>query len=172
MSFSETYADSITFTVTHARHIGAKVATDLRRIQRLYNGQPSDSRIAEFEAEIVAHLKADYLDAVTYGYRRNGNWIEPTLRYTAQSLAGGSADDDDPGRVQPGANIEGASFHSYLIPNSAWYALSAADRAAFQSELPFERTGQPEPGISGYLSQDRSYSAGGRALIRASVRSY
>jgi Bacterial HORMA domain family 1 len=172
MSFSETYADSITFTLTHARHIGAKVATDLRRIQRLYNGQPSDSRIAEFETEIVAHLKAGYLDTVTYGYRRSDDWIEPTLRYTAQDLAGGSADDDDPGRVRPGANIEGASFHSYLIRNAAWHALSAADRAAFQSSLPFERTGQPEPGISGYLSQDRSYSAGGSALIRASVRSY
>lgn len=172
MSFSETYADSITFSLTHARHIGAKVATDLRRIQRLYTGQPTDSRIAEFEAEIVALLKAGYLEAVTYGYKRNGAWIEPSLRYTAQDLAGGSADDDDPGRIRPGANIDGASFHSYLTPSAAWHALSAADRAAFESSLPFERTEAPEPGISGYLSQDRSYSAGGRVLIRASVRSY
>ena len=172
MSFSETYTDSITFTLTHARHIGAKVATDLRRIQRLYGGLPSDSRIAEFEAEIVALLKAGYLDTVTYGYKRDGAWIEPSLRYTAQDLAGGSADDDDPGRVRPGANIAEAKFHSYLTRNAAWHALSRAERAAFESSLPFVRTGAPEPGISGYLSQDRSYSAGGRALIRASVRSY
>jgi len=172
MSFSTTYTDSITFTVTHARHIGAKVATDLQRLQRLYDGGPSDSRIAEFEAEIVALLKAGYLDTVTYGYRRDGAWIEPTVRYTAKDLAGGSADDDDPGRIRPGADIAGAVFYSFLTYSSAWFALTSAQQAAFGTTLPFERTTATEPGVSGYLATDRTYSAGGRAVIRASVRSY
>ncbi len=71
-------------------------------MQRLY-GSPSDATIAEYEGEIVGLLKAGYLGTVTYGYRRDGNWIEPTLRYTAHDLAGAAANDDDPGRVRPGA---------------------------------------------------------------------
>lgn len=172
MSFSTTVTESITFTITHARHIGAKVAADLKRVQRLYEGKPSDALIAEFEAELIALLKAGYLGTVTYGYRRNGAWIEPTVRYTAKDLAGGYADDDDPGRIRPNADIAGAHFYSYLTHNSAWRALTAAEQAAFDATLPFSRSGAAEPSVSGYLTTDRTYSAGGRAMIRASVRSY
>ena len=38
---SYTVSQTNTFTVTHARHMAAKVAADLKRMQRLY-GQPSD----------------------------------------------------------------------------------------------------------------------------------
>ena len=34
MSYSLSYTESLTFTVTHARHMSAKVATDLKRMQR------------------------------------------------------------------------------------------------------------------------------------------
>ena len=40
---SYSYTESTTFTVTHARHMAAKVATDLKRMQRFY-GKPSDER--------------------------------------------------------------------------------------------------------------------------------
>ena len=113
MSQSYTLSETTTFTVTHAKHIAAKVATDLKRLQRLY-GQPDDARIAKYEAEATALLKAGYLGTVTYGYRRNGQWIEPTLRFTARDLAETAANDDVPGKVRPGANISGASFYSYL----------------------------------------------------------
>ena len=171
MTQSYTYSESTTFTVTHARHIAAKVATDLKRMQRLY-GAPGDADIATYEAELVELMKAGYLEAVTYGYRRNNDWIEPTLRYTAQELAGVAANDDDPGRIRPGANIAGASFYSYLTFNAAWHALTATQREAFETTLPFVRGGAPAPGINGYFSDDRSYSAGGRALNRAIVRSF
>jgi hypothetical protein len=168
---SYTYSESATFTITHARHMAAKVATDLKRMQRLY-GAPGDAEIAQFEAELVGLIKAGYLDVVMYGFRRSNDWIEPTLRYTARELAGAAANDDDPGRIRPGADITGASFFSYLIFNAAWFALSAAQREAFDKTLPFVRGGAPAPGISGYFSDDRSYSAGGRALSRATVRSF
>ncbi|WP_247439048.1 hypothetical protein [Bradyrhizobium sp. 44] len=45
-------------------------------------------------------------------------------------------------------------------------------RHGFKAGLPFSRGGAPEPGISGYLSSDRTYSSGGRALDRATVRSF
>jgi hypothetical protein len=169
MSFSYTRSDSETFTVTHARHMAAKVATDLKRMQRLYLS-PSDANIASYESEITEFLKAGYLGIVTYGFKRDGNWIEPTLRYTARDLSGSSANDDDPGRVRPGANISGATFYSYMTYSPAWNALSPTEREAFEKGLPFTRGGAPEPGVTGYLSEDRTYSAGGRALNRASVR--
>jgi Bacterial HORMA domain family 1 len=171
MTDSYTISDSESFTVTHARHLAAKVATDLKRMQRLY-GSPSNISIADYEAEIIEFMKAGYLGTVWYGYRRNGNWIEPTLRYTARELFGSAANDDDPGRVRPGADIIGASFYSYLTYDGAWNNATAAERAAFEKRLPFRRNGAPHPGISGYMSEDRTYSAGGRALNRASLWSY
>jgi len=171
MSSSFTVTEARTFTVTHARHMAAKVATDLKRLQRLY-GKPSDTSIAEYETEIIELLKAGYLGTVTYGYRRNDRWIEPALIYTARDLEGASANDDDPGRIRPGANVDGASFYSYLTYSTAWDRLSEAEQDSFKKSLPFYRGGAPQPAIDGYLSNDRTYSSGGRALDRASVRSY
>jgi hypothetical protein len=171
MSASYTYTQSVTFTVTHARHMAAKVATDLKRMQRFY-GFPSDTRIAQFEVEATELIKAGFLGTVTYGFQRNGNWIEPMLRYTARDLAGSSANDDDPGRVRPGADVSGAVFKSYLTYSAEWDQLSAAQQAAFEATLPFSRSGTPEPGITGYLATDKTYSSGGRALDRAMLRSF
>lgn len=172
MSYSYSFTESSTFTVTHARHMAAKVATDLKRIQRLYVGGPADPDIANYEAEVVELLKAGYLGTVTYGFRRNGNWIEPTLRYTAQDLAGLSANDDDPGKIRASADVSGATFYSYLTYSSAWSALSETEKEAFKNGLPFYRGGASEPGVSGYLQADRTYSSGGRALNRSTVRSF
>lgn len=169
-SYTLSSSESVTFTLTHARYLSAKVATDLKRIQRLY-GSPSDSRIAEFETELTELLKAGYLKDVTYGYRRNGTYIEPSLLYTARDLASASANDDDPGRIRPNKNIDGAVFASFLNYSDAWFKLSAAEQAAFDAKLPFSRSNTPQPGISGYYAQDSVYSAGGRALNRSSVRS-
>ena len=151
--------------------MAAKVATDLKRMQRLY-GSPSDAKISQYEAEIIEFLKGGHLGTVTYGFRREGKWIEPTLRYTARDLAGSAANDDDPGRVRPGANIDGASFYSYMTYSAAWDHLTETEKETFERRLPFTRNGAPEPAVNGYLTDDRTYSAGGRALNRASVRSF
>ena len=171
MTTSYTASDSITFTETHARHIGAKLATDLKRMQRFYD-KPIDFDISQYEMEIIELLKKGYLDTVTYGFRRNGNWIEPTLRYTARDLAGGSANDDDPGRIRPGKDTTNATFYSFLTYSPAWDKLSATERQTFTTRLPFQRGTAPEPGITGYLTPDLTYSAGGRALDRSIVRSF
>lgn len=170
MTSSFTISESNTFTVTHARHMAAKVATDLKRMQRFY-GYPSDERIDDFEGEITEFLKSGYLGTVTYGFKRDGKWIEPTLRYTARDLAGASASDDDPGKVLPGADITGASFYSFLMYGRAWDDASQAEKTAFEGRLPIQRPSGSEPGVNGYLKDDRTYSAGGRALNRTSVKS-
>jgi hypothetical protein len=151
--------------------MAAKVATDLKRMQRLY-GSPSDADIANYEAEVIELLKGGYLRTVSYGFRRNGEWTEPMVRYTARDLAGSSANDDDPGRIRVGANIEGATFWSYLTYSDAWDQLTAAERATLSARLPIKRSDAVEPMVNGYLTNDRTYSAGGHALDRASVRSY
>ncbi|KPH80813.1 MULTISPECIES: hypothetical protein [Bosea] len=171
MSFTTSFTESSTFTITHARHMAAKVATDLKRMQRFY-GYPSDSNIASYETEATDLIKAGYLKTVTYGFQRDGKWIEPSLVYTARELASSSSNDDDPGRVRPGADVSGAKFNSYLTYTAAWYALSDAQRDAFKKSLPFYRKSADEPGIDGYLDGDKTYSSGGRALDRSSVRSF
>jgi hypothetical protein len=171
MSISYTFSQSTTFTLTHAKHMAAKVSTDLKRMQRLY-GDPSDVSIANYETEVIELLKAGYLGTLTVGFRRNGLWIEPTLRYTARDLAGSAANDDDPGRIKLGADIIGAVFYNYLTYSSSWDNLTLAEKDTFKKRMPFYREGVSEPKINGYLVDDLTYSSGGRALNRASVRSY
>ena len=169
MTDSNTYSYPITFTSTDAVHIAAKVATDLKRMRRFY-GEPSDEWIRDFETEAIKLLMGGYVGTVTYGFRRNGCWIEPTLSYTARDLSDVTAGDDDPGRIKPGASIDGASFYSYLTHSSAWHLLLPAQREEFVKQLPFQRYAESSPGVDGYWSKDLTYSAGNRALDRASLR--
>lgn len=170
MTSTQTITEASTFTITHARYLASKIATDLKRMQRMY-GRPTEKEISNYEAEAIAFFKAGYLATVTYGFKRNGEWIEPTLRYVAAELSGLATTDDDPGRVRPGADISDASFGSYLTYTLAWSNLTASDKESFEKALPLQRTGANEPTINGYLSQDKTYSAGGQSVSRSTVRS-
>lgn len=169
MTYSNTNNQS--FTIIDAKKIASKLAADLRRMQRFYR-QPSSSRIDDFEQEVIELLNRGYLKKVTYGFQKDGKWIEPTLIYTAQDLAGLISTDDDPGRVSVGASVEGASFHSYLIYSDAWHSLSAEEQKKVEDILPFSRIGAPEPSINGRIVQDNVYSSGGKSLNRSSVKKY
>jgi hypothetical protein len=169
MSYSFTATETKTFTLTHAKHLAAKVTADLKRLQRLY-GDVSDERIAQFEGGTSCCVRAARNRHLWFSAR--DKWIEPTLRYTASELAGSSTD-DDPGRVSPGRNISGAQFHSYLTYSTAWDALTADQRATVKKQLPLQRVSGTESAVSnGYFADDKSYWSGGRSLGRASVRSY
>lgn len=171
MTTSFTVTEASAFTITHAKHLASKVATDLKRIQRFYDA-PSDQRIAAYETELVLLIRGGYLTAVTYGFKRDDAWIEPTLRYTARDLFGGISEDDDPGRIRPGAITTGASFCSFLERSRAWIDLSPRERDAFEKQLPLQRSDGSQATVAGYLQSDRTYSAGGRLLQRATVRSW
>ncbi len=166
---TQTYSNERTFTVTNAKYIASKVAADLKRVQRFYNA-PNDSLIQSFELELVEFLKNGVLDSVTYGFQRNGQWIEPTLKYKAQELFGITTRDDDPGSIKPNADVTGASFCSYLNYNDSWARKTESERNEFYKNLPFIRTNGSEPSVKGYLSNDLTYSSGDRALSRASVK--
>lgn len=172
MSYSFTATETRTFTLTHARHLAAKVSADLKRLQRLY-GHITDTEIAAYEGEVTELLRQGYLGTVTFGFARKDEWIEPTLRYTSSELAAGGGADDDPGRVPPGKDVSGAHFYSYLTYSTAWNALSSDERLAVKKQLPVQRTDAVAPHVSnGYFADDKTYSSGGRSLGRASVRSY
>ncbi len=171
MTQSYTITESRTFTVTHARHMAAKVAADLKRMQRFY-GEPSDSDTAEYEEEVTSLIRDGYLGVVWYGYKRDGEWIEPTLRYTAHELADQPAPNDDPGKVRPSKDTTGATFYSFLEYSGAWSNLTQSEQEQYKANLPFQRVNGSTSSVHGYLENDRVYSSGGRSLNRASVRSY
>lgn len=169
MTFSQTSTTTSTFTLTHARYIASKVATDLLRFQRLY-GKPTDKWINDYEAELTLMLKNDAISAVTYGFKRNGKWTEAAVRY--QALPGGSiAVDDDPGKIRPGLDIAGASFTSFIEYSQKWWNLTQSERDSVKKESPVDRsTGDVPPLETGHWESDLTYGAGGRGLGRSSVR--
>lgn len=169
MSSSYTASETKTFTITHANYLASKLSADLKRIQRFYHS-PSDVMIENYEKEIAQFLKSGYLKRVSYGFKKDGSWIEPTLIYTPSDIE--SSINDDPGKVKPGKDISGASFYSFLEYSDRWHALSESEKEKFSGALPVQRTTANTPSINGYLEDDRTYSSGGKALSRSSVRSY
>jgi len=164
------YTYNQTFSITNAKYLASKISADLKRMQRFYS-HPSDSRIDDYEEELIALLKNGYLKKVTYGFKRDGKFIEPSLIYTAVELSNGFETDDDPGRVRPGADVSGASFYSFLTHTSDWEDLSSEERESFEKSISIERSGATEPSIDGHLVRDNTYSSGGKSLTRSTVKS-
>jgi hypothetical protein len=162
---SYSFSNSSTFTISHARHLAAKVATDMKRIQRFY-GSPSDYWIDQYEQELVAFLKAGFLSKVVYGFKKDGEWIKPTLKYTAKELEDSYyAVDDDPGKIRPGADVSGAHFTSFLV--SDFGSATEDEKTAFENDLPFKRAIGEEPSANGYWKSDLTYTSGSRSLNRS-----
>lgn len=166
---SYTITSTESFTVTHARRIASKVATDLKRFQRFY-GSPDDVWIGDYEAELVGLLQHEAVDTVVYGFKRNGFWTPASVKYRA--LPGGAlAADDDPGKIRPGVDVAGSTFTSFLSYSLAWFALTAGERDRIEQGLPFLRSTGTAPGLeTGAWADDLNYVAGGRGLGRSTVR--
>jgi hypothetical protein len=166
---SHTTTTTSSFTITHARYIASKVATDLKRFQRFY-GAPNDTVIDQYEGELAGLLKYDAVEYVVYGFQRNSLWTPASVRYRA--IPGGPLlADDDPGKIRPGIDISGARFTSFLSYSNSWFNIPQADREAIKASLPIQRSNGSSPNLeSGAWSDDNTYSAGGRGLGRSSVR--
>ena len=160
------YTTTATATITHARYVAAKIAADLKRIQRLVGrGVPTDREIADYEEEATVLLRDGYLGTVTYGFKKNGAWIL-AVQYTAfySDLHGA---DHDPGNV-PVGSVDGAVFSSFLSYSQKWQEKSREEREAYKRDmLPFVRT----PGYSpeGEWTEDSSYRSGGIEVVRRSL---
>lgn len=167
MSYTRTYS----WTRTNARELASKVAADLAYF-RIFHGKPSEADAGNYEAELTEYLASGYLDYVIYGYRRDGNWVA-ALRY--QARMDGTLADEGAGRLMSiiGSDTTNAVFHSFLVQNSAWSALTEVERQRFRDTLPFQRTTGTEPGTGfDYWDTDRSYSSGGGGVSRSVLKSY
>jgi len=166
---SHSYTKTETWSRTHARYVAGKVSADLRQFQQEY-GQPTDAAIENYLSELTILLAGGYVSEVTCGYRRDGAWVA-ALRYTAD-MYGNLFADDRSGRIPRGAAVAGAAFHSFMTLSSKWDALSERKREAIERELPFVRSAGVEPvsRIGDWL-QDKTYSAAGCGLRRASIGS-
>ncbi len=168
MTSTVTLTETETFTVTHAKRMASKVGADLTRLRRLY-GAPDAARIPLFEAEVAALLKSGVLRCVSYGFRKDGDWLF-ALKYHA-TADGTLVADNDPGKIPLRLNLTGIPFVSFLEYNLSFYRLSREDQAALERSLPLQRNVGTEPGTRcGYWSQDLMYSAGGRTLQRSVFR--
>lgn len=164
MSYSYTTSNTFTFSRSDAKYVASKVITDLKQFQRWY-GEPSDSVIQGYDAELVAMLAGRYLSWVEYGFRRNGQWLV-SLRYAVRT--DGSLDTDSrAGGVPRGHDVAGASFFSFMHWSGAWSSLTAAEQQAVYSQLPMKRVLGTEPGYAaGSFTHDRTYSASGSGVTR------
>lgn len=159
-----------TFSLTNARHVAAKIMSDLELLNRAYSTAGlTDERIAQFGAEAAGMLNAGYLGTVTYGFKEGSNWIV-ALRYTARN-DGTLAADDRAGKIPRGVDVSGASFYSYMTYSSAWNSLTQDQRTTFAAGLPVQRSGAPEPGASGgYWTSSTTYSSNGSGVTRQELR--
>lgn len=165
---SSSFTNTNTFTIANARHIGAKIKTDLKLMQRAY-GNPGDADIDNYGEEVAQMLAKGYLATVTYGYKRGSDWIV-ALRYTANADGTLSAD-DRAGRIPRGVDISGASFYSYLTYSAKKSRLSEAEWNTFAETLPFRRKGATEPGASGgSWTVGNTYSSNGSGVSRAEFK--
>jgi hypothetical protein len=165
---SSSHTTTSTFTIANARHVAAKVKTDLKLLQRAY-GEPSDQRIDDFGEEAAQMLNAGYLRTVTYGFKKDGAWIV-ALRYTANN-DGTLATDDRAGQIPRGVPVAGASFHSFMNYSAKWDVLTSSEWETFKKTLPIQRTSGSEPGTSGgYWSTDHTYSSNGSGVARTTFK--
>ncbi len=169
MSLSST--STSTFTLTNAKHVAAKIMTDLDLLNRAYPAALlTENRILQFGDEAAYLLNAGYLGTVTYGFKKTGSWILP-LRYTAYNN-GTLSNDDRAGTIPRGVDVSGASFHSFLTYSSKWDSLTSDQRASFEATLPIQRTAGDEPGTSGgYWVDSKTYSSSGSGVTRKEWRS-
>ena len=153
---------------THARHIAAKVAADLKRVQRIYGvGRPSDAEIDEYQEELTLLLDKGYLGTVTYGFQRNGNWIA-ALQYRAMQR-GLSNNDSSGGAVYLGDAGE-TFFGSFLTCSPQWHNLGCDEQNAFRELLSFQRTNGNEPVVEGRWVEGRSYASGPLGVSRFMIK--
>lgn len=165
MTSTYTQTETRSFTITEARHIASKIASDLNLLTAFYSN-PSLDDVEKYKEEAAQFIAKRYLKSVEYGYKKDGAVVF-SLKYTAKSDGTLSAD-DRPGKVPAGLNTDGIVFYSYLRYSDAFFALSESERNKFESGLPVRRTtgGEPVLTTNGYWEKTHTYSKNGEGVER------
>ncbi len=163
MSASYTTSSSSSFTITHAREIASRVATDLN-LCSLYYGKPSSDRIADYLEELAQLINGGYVAEYEFGFKKDDERVV-CWRYTVGPT--GNLESDSPGKVAAWVDVSGAKYYNFLTFNATWYALSQADKSKIENGLPFQRSeGELPSDGQGHWITDKSYSSGGIAASR------
>ncbi|MBZ5506004.1 MAG: hypothetical protein LAO78_11005 [Acidobacteriia bacterium] len=162
MSYS--YTRTETFSIIHARKLGAKVATDMHLCASYY-GLPSEQDIRDYAEELAQYLNAGYIEEYEFGFKKDNKRVV-SWRYKVDEN-GVLTTDERPGNVAAYVDIRGATFFNYLTQNSRFFQLSSTQRENFKANLPVQRAnGEPPQDGAGYWTTDRNYFSGGRGLSR------
>jgi hypothetical protein len=177
----QTFTTTATHTMTNARHVASKVATDLKRMQRLFGvGIPTDQEIADYQEEAALLLAHGYLEEVSYGLigTASSKW-RYAIKYKAHYGQLSGTGDDPGGLFRDGGDglgrflsKHGNYFGSFLVYSQKWTNLPPSEKQAFKRKLPVSRISGTEPGVvrgGAWGSNERRYSSGkinlGRAMI-------
>lgn len=160
-----TNTTSNTFTITDAKYLASKIATDLYQMQRMYN-RPTNAEIDDYVEEVVTLLKDGYLSSVDYGFSKDNKWVL-ALSYEVSASNG---IDNSPGRIPVGIDISGAHWWSYLRRSSKYSNLSDSDKQKVNDSISIKRSSFADP-LSGLsLNKDKSYSSGNVEVSRKTIK--
>jgi hypothetical protein len=166
MTYSYTTTES--FTLTHARHLAAKVTADMHQCQRFY-GHPTDTLIENYQQELIVLLYGGYLKSYEFGYQ-----TKDERRVVSWSYNVGPSGDLEGGRsggLFPSADITDAITFNFLTYSSEWFALSQTEKDKIKASYPVRRTdGSPPRDGNGYWDSSRHYASGGVAVTRKEFR--
>lgn len=162
---TSTRTATVSFTITEARYVGAKIGADLRMINGLY-GRPVLTDIDDFTEEVALLLRDGYLGTVDYGFKDTStNTWKLRLRYTATT--GGQLLDSRPGSLPATASVAGYGWSSYLTYSLKFLLLTSAQQATVKDRLPITRVGAAEPTTSvGSTQSGRGYGRNGVGVNR------
>jgi hypothetical protein len=165
---TNSFTSTTTFTRTHAKHLAAKVISDLYQCGVLY-GYPPVEHIAKYEAELIELLAGEYVAEYEFGFKKDDQRIF-SLRYTV-GPDGNLSGDSNIGSLYARADIVRANFYNFLTYSTKWFALDDRSKSAISSTLPFIRSDGFLPGDgAGYWHHDHCYTAGGTRIIRQTFR--
>ena len=170
MTYSHTRAATTSFTISHARVLASRVATDLHLCSRFYTG-PTEETIRRYLEELAILLKDGYVSRYEFGFQRDDKRVV-CWRYEVDEN-GFLTTNDPPGSLVSWVDVAGASFYNYLWHTPKWWALTGTERDTIEESLPVNRgTGDPPGDGSGYWVSDKNYHTGGVSLGRSTFRPY
>lgn len=165
MSTSGTGTRSASFTITDARHVGAKVSADLRMLNGYY-GRPSLASIDDYAEEVSLLLRDGYLGIVDYGFRDIAtNAWKFRIRFTA--TVGRQLIDSRPGSLPATLPLTEYRFYSYLTYSASFGELPPSERATILTKLPIQRVTADEPSVgTGSNVSGHGYASNGVGVAR------